>query len=258
MKIAVCLKLVPATTADIRVAPGGQSLQLAGVETVVSPYDEYALEAALKIREQFSGSNIVALTVGGDDALKCLQHAFSLGVDAGIHIKAPNADARAAAKLAAAALKARGVDVVLCGRQAIDDDQWQFPGSLGELLDMPHVSAVSALEFSPDGKSTKAKRRSEGGEQSIETFLPAVITCDKGLNEPRAPTLKGRLDAKKKQPEIKSAADLGLSDADLQPSLNITKYSPPAEKSSGKTLSGAPEEMAKELVRLLREEAKII
>src|ERR1041384_1475145 len=115
MKIAVCVKLVPATTADIRVAPDGKSLQLAGVETVVSPYDEYAVEAALKAREAVPGSTIEAYTVGGDDASKCLVHAFSVGVEAGIHIKEPALDSRGAAKAIAAALKSSAVDLVLCG-----------------------------------------------------------------------------------------------------------------------------------------------
>lgn len=258
MKISVCLKLVPATTADIRVAPDAQSLQLAGIETILSPYDEYALEAALKLREAFPGSTIQAVTAGADDAIKCLQHAFALGADSGVHIKAPGADARAAARAIAALLKAAPPDVVLCGRQAIDDDQWLVPGAIGESLDIPHLTAVSGLAAAPDGKSVKCVRRTEVGELTIEAFLPAVISCDKGLNEPRAPTLKGRLDAKKKQPEVKTPADLGLSDADLAPALKVTKYSPPPQKSPGKVITAAPQEAAAELVRLLREEAKII
>jgi len=258
VKIAVCLKLVPATTADIRVAADGQSLQLAGVETIISPYDEYALEAALKLRESFPGSTIQAVTAGPDDAVKCLTHAFSLGVDSGVHIKAPSADARAAAKAIAALLKSSAPDVVLCGRQAIDDDQWLVPGAIGESLGMPHVTGISGLTMAPDGKSLKAIRRSEAGEETIEAFLPAVLSCDKGLNEPRAPTLKGRLDAKKKQPEIKAPSDLGLSDADVAPALKVTKYSPPPQKNPGKVISTPPAEAAAELVRLLREEAKII
>lgn len=256
MNIIVCMKLVPATTAEIRVATDGQSLQLAGVETVVSPYDEYALEAALKLREQFAGSKIHAVTVGGDDAIKCMQHAFSVGADSGLHIKAPAADARAAARCVAAAVKGLNPDVVLCGRQAVDDDQWEFTGALAELLDLPHATAVSTL--ASDGKTLNVRRRLEGGEQVLEVQLPAVLSCDKGLNEPRAPTLKGRLDAKKKQPEVKLPADLGLSDADLAPALTVVKYAPPAQKTPGKIITAPPQEAAAELVKLLREEAKII
>jgi len=258
MKIAVCLKLVPATTAEIRVAADGASLALAGVETIISPYDEYALEAALKLREANPGSTIQAITAGNDDALKCLQHAFSVGADSGLHIKSASLDARAAAKAVAAALATDKPDLVLCGRQAIDDDQWLFPGALAEALDFAHVTAVSALAQSADKSGFQCRRRIEGGELVIDAKLPAVITCDKGLNEPRAPTLKGRLDAKKKQPVVKTPADLGVSDADLAPALDVTKYAPPPQKTPGKIISSPAKEAAAELVRLLRDEAKVV
>ena len=258
MKIAVCLKLVPATTADIRVAPDGKTLLLSGVEMLVSPYDEYALEAALKLRESFAGSSIHVLTVGGDDAAKCLQHSFALGVDAALHIKASGLDASAAARASAAALKSIAPDIVLCGRQAIDDDLWLFPGYLAEMLNLPHITAAASLTVSADGKSAKCGCRSESSEQILEVSLPAVISCDKGLNEPRAPTLKGRLDAKKKQAEVKMPAAFGLTGADLDSALTVLKYSPPPQKSSGKIITGSPQEAAAELVRLLRDEAKIL
>ena len=256
MKITVCLKLAPATTADIRISADGRSLQLAGAETIVSSYDEFALEAALKLRESNPGSAIQAITVGGDDALKCLQQAFSLGVDRGVHIKAPGADARAAAKLIAAELQSDLPDVVLCGRQAVDDDLWQFPGALGEALNFAHATAIATLEHS--GGEFKCKRRIEGAEQILTIQAPAVLSCDKGLNEPRAATLKGRLDAKKKQPVVKTPTDLGLSDGDLAPDLTITKYSPPPQKTPGKVITAEPAAAAAELAALLRNEAKII
>jgi electron transfer flavoprotein beta subunit len=258
MKIAVCLKLVPATTADIKISADGQALNLAGVETVVSPYDEYALEAALKLRETNAGSTIQAICVGGDDAIKCIQHAFSLAVDSAVHVKAPGIDAACAARCAAAVLKDAVPDVILCGRQAVDDDAWQFTGALAESLDIPHATAISTLAIAPSGKAFQCKRRIEGAEQTIEIQMPAVLSCDKGLNEPRAPTLKGRLDAKKKQPVVKTPGDLGVADAALQSSLKVSRYSPPPQKSPGKVVPGEPAQAAAELVRLLREEAKII
>src|SRR5437868_4087127 len=253
MKICVCLKLVPATTADIRVAADGATLQLSGVEMLVSPYDEFALEAALKLRDGAAGSPIQVITVGGDEALKCVQHAFSLGVDSAIHIKAPNVDAHGAAKLVAAALKADPPDVVLCGRQAVDDDLWQFPGALAEALNFAHATAIVTLEATDAG--FKCKRRIEGAEQTLSIAKPAVLSCDKGLNEPRAATLKGRLDAKKKQPAVKTPGDLGVSDADLAPGLLVKKYSPPPQKSPGKVITSEPAAAAAELVALLRNEA---
>lgn len=258
MKIAVCLKLVPATTADIRVAADGKSLQLAGVEMVVNPYDEYALEAALQLRETFSGTTIHALAAGGDEALKSLQVSNALGVETVLHIKRAELDARAAARAVAAALQPLAPDLILCGRQAIDDDQWLFPGALAELLGVPHITAASSLAVAPGGKALQCRRRFDDGEQALEASLPAVVSCDRGLNEPRVPTLKGRLEAKKKQVPVKTPADLGLSDAELQPALAVTKYSPPLQKTPGKVISGTPKEAAAELVRLLCEEAKVI
>lgn len=256
MKITVCLKLVPATTADIRVAGDGKTLQLSGVEMLVNPYDEFALEAALKLREGAAGSTIQAITVGGDDALKCMQHAFSLGADSGVHIKAAAVDAHGAAKLVAALLKSDPPDVVLCGRQAVDDDGWQFPTALAEALDFAHATAIATLAVSDNG--FQCKRRVEGAEQTLSIAKPAVFSCDKGLNEPRAPTLKGRLDAKKKQPVVKTPGDLGISDAELAPDLVVVKYSPPAQKNPGRVIEGEPAKAAAELVSLLRNEAKII
>jgi len=256
MKLAVCLKLVPATTADIRVAADGKSLQLAGLETIISAYDEYALEAALKLRESAAGSSITAFTAGPEECLKCIQHAFALGVDSGVHVKATSIDGATAARAAAALFKDALPDVILCGRQGIDDDQWFFPGALAELLDIPHVTGVSALMLAPDGTSAQCRRRIEGGDQVIEVFLPAVISCDKGLNEPRAPTLKGRLDAKKKQALVKTPAELGISGESSV--LRISAYSPPPQKNTGRTIELAPAQAAAEVVRLLREEAKII
>ena len=257
MKIGVCLKLVPATTADIRVAPEGQALQLSGVETILSAYDEYALEAALKVRDAVPGSTIHAITAGPDEAAKCLVQAFSVGADTGLHIKGVF-DGHAASKVIAAALKDIGPDIVFCGRQAIDDDGWLVPGAVAEILDLPHVTAASSLTLGDDKNSFECRRRFEGGEQVIALQLPAVISCDKGLNEPRAATLKGRLDAKKKQPVVKTAGDLGLSEAELMPILKVMRFSPPPQKTPGKVITSPAAEAAAELVRVLRDEAKII
>ena len=258
MKIAVCLKLVPSTTAVIRIAAGGKSLDLVGVEMVVSPYDEFALEAALQIRTKVSGSEILALTVGGEESCKVLQHAFALEVERGIWINAIGLDAAAAAHCAAAILKPYAPDLVFCGRQAIDDDAWLFPALLGELLDLPHVTTASRFELFNDGKKASCLRRIEGGEEIIEVSLPTVISCDKGLNEPRSPTLKGRLNAKKKPVEIKTPSELGLDASVLSPALNIIQYAPPSSKTPGKIITSPPKEAAAELVRLLRDEAKVI
>ena len=258
MRIAVCLKLVPATTADIRVAPGGQAPLLAGVEMAVSFYDEYALESALRLRAAFPGSTIHALSVGGGECVKCLRHALALGVDSALHLQAQGADARAAARLAAAALKPLAPDLVLCGRQAMDDDLCLFPGALAEWLDWPHLSAVFSLDVATDQKAVKCRRRFEGGEQTLEAAWPVVISCDRGPHEPRIPTLKGRLAAKKMPLPERTPGDLGIAARDLGPALAPVRYAPPGQRTPKKVLAGAPAEAAAELLRLLRHEEKII
>lgn len=258
MKIAVCVKLVPSTTALIRIAPDGKSLDLTGVEMVMSPYDEFALEEALKVRDKVAGSEILVVSVGGEGSVKILEHAYALGVDNGVLVKAPDADAAVAARCAAAVLKPYAPGLVFCGRQAIDDDQWQFTGMLAELLDLPHVTAASGFALAADNAKAECKRRVEGGEETIEVALPALISAEKGLNEPRSPTLKGRLNAKKKQITAKTPAELGVDAAALAPSLKIETYAPPPPKSPGKVIAKPPKEAAAELVRLLREEAKVI
>ncbi|MGD0090070.1 MAG: electron transfer flavoprotein subunit beta/FixA family protein [Planctomycetota bacterium] len=258
MRIAVCLKLVPASTSDIRVAPGGQSLLLAGVEMAVSLYDEYALETALCLREALPGSTIHALSIGGEECVKCLQHALALGVDSVLHIRAPGADSRAAAKLAAAALRLLELDLVLCGRQACDDDLWFFPGALGEALGWPHLSAVSSVAADGDKRAVECRRRFEGGEQFIHAPWPVVISCDRGPHEPRIPMLKGRLAAKKMPVPVKTTSELGIAAADLTPALAVLRYAPPAQRTPKKVFTCPPTDAAAELVRLLREEEKLI
>ncbi len=258
MKIAVCLKPVPSTTADLRPAADGKSLQLSGVEMLVNPYDDYAFEAALKLREALPGSSILAVSAGGDDTAKCVLHAIALGADAAIQVKAPGISARGAAFAIAAALKDFAPDLVLCGRQAIDDDQWEFPGALGELLNIPHVTAVQSLNVDVDGKKLTGKRRFNRDEQTIEATLPAVVSCDKGLNDPRSPTLKGRLDAKKKTATIKTPADLGLDPAALISTIRIETIAPPPQKSPGRIITLPPTDAAREVVRWLCDEAKVV
>ncbi|MBI3829776.1 MAG: electron transfer flavoprotein subunit beta/FixA family protein [Planctomycetes bacterium] len=258
MKIAVCVKLVPSTTALIRVVPGGKSLDFTGVEMVLSPYDEFALEEALKVRDKIPGSEILVVSVGGEASTKILEHAYALGVENCVLVKAPDADAPAAARCAAAVLKPYTPSLVICGRQSIEDDQWQFTGMLAELLDLPHVTAVSSFALAADNVMAECKRRIEGGEETIDVALPALISAEKGLNDPRSPTLKGRLNAKKKQIAVKMPAELGIDAGALSPSLKIEAYAPPPPKSPGKVIAKPPKEAAAELVRLLREEAKVI
>jgi len=258
MKIAVCLKLTPVTTADIRVAADGRSLLLADVETALSFYDEHALEAALRLRDALAGTTIHALSVGGDECVKCLQHAAALGAASVLHIAAPGVDARAAARLAAAALRDLAPDLAFCGRQAIDDDLRLFPGALGELLGWPHLSAATSLEVAATLSSATARRRCEGGEEALQAALPAVVSWDRTPFEPRIPTLKAKLAARRRQPDVRTPDSLGVSADELAAALAVTNYAPPPQRAPGRIITGPPEEAAAELARLLRGEAGVI
>jgi electron transfer flavoprotein beta subunit len=258
MKIVVCLKLVPETDADLRPAPDGRSALLTNVQMVINPYDEYALEVALRLRETCAGSSILALTVGGDEARKCVQQAFALGVESGLHILAPEADAAAAARVAARALARESPDLILTGRQACDDDLWLFPGMLAELLDLPHVTAVNALEVLPDAKTLRAKRRFDNEEQTLEASLPAVVSCDRGVGELRVPKLIQRLASKRKSPQVLTPEALGLSASELAPVRHLDAMGKMERRGKLRMLPSVPAEAAAQLVRLLREEAKVL
>ena len=252
MKIAACVKLVPATTADIRVASSGDRLELSGLETDISAYDGYALEEALKLREKIAGSTLTVITVGGDDASKALHHAFTLGADEGLLLKGFGDPAAAAA----AALKSAGAEIVFCGRQAVDDDLGCLPASVAEALGWPHVSAIMAFALSADSKSATVRRRVEGGEETWEVALPAVFSCDKGLNDPRFATLKGRLAAKSKKAKVLGPKELGI-DAGVE-GLKAISYKPPPGRAAGKVLEGEKEQVVAELARLLKDEKKVL
>jgi len=252
MNIGVFVKLVPATSADIRVSPAGDRIELTGLETTIGPYDEFALEEGLKLKDKIPGSRIIAFTAGGDEGIKVLQHAFSLGVDEGWLLKGFNDPAAAGA----AAAKAAGIEIAFCGRQAVDDDMASFHAALGEALGWPHVSSIVAFEISGDRKTATAKRRVEGGEETWEVRLPAVFSCDKGLNVPRLATLKGRMAARKMQPKVVGPAELG-ADAGTA-GLKAVKFRTPPARGQGRILEGEKDQVVRELVRILREERKVI
>jgi electron transfer flavoprotein alpha subunit len=247
MKIAVCIKVVPDTTANVRVAPDGRALLLDQVEWVLNPYDEYALEEALKTREAFAGSVIHVISIGGAEAVKGLRQALALEVDQAWHVSGA-ADCAIAARAAAKILQEFQADLIFCGRQACDDDLWLFPGLLAELLNIPHLAAATELQAAPDGQSIQVRRRFYAGEQLMALPLPAVVSCDKGLNEPRVPRLKSRLAAKRKQPLVRTLAELGLAES----LPRAVAYLPPAQKKQGQVISGSPDQIAAELARVLR------
>ena len=250
MKIAVCIKRVPDSEARVKIASDGKSLDEAGVKLVMNPYDEFAVEEALRRKEKAGAGEVVVLSLGTAAAQETIRTALAMGADRGVLLQCDKipADPFESAKLIAAELKAGTWDLVLFGRMAIDDYNHQVGLLVAELLGLPCVTAVSHLEI--DGAKGVAEREIEGGIEVVEFPLPALLTVDKGLNEPRYPALKGIMAAKKKPLDVKP----------VQPgagALEIAALTPPPERKEGKIV-GEGAAAVDELVRLLREEAKVL
>jgi electron transfer flavoprotein beta subunit len=259
LKIAVCVKQVPDTETRIRVAPDGKGILETDVNWIVSPYDEFAIEEALRIKEKQAGSEVVLVTVGPDRAQAALRSGLAMGADAAVHLKDPlfeTADAAGIARALAAAIKALGVDLVLTGQLGVGGDNAQVPGLLAEFLDLPQVTMAVKIELA-EGRAT-VEREIEGAHEIWQTTLPAVISAQKGLNEPRYASLKGIMAAKKKTIETKDASALSLSAADLAPRTKVVGLELPPPRPAVRMIQGNVDTQVKELLRLLREEAKVL
>jgi electron transfer flavoprotein beta subunit len=249
MDLLVSIKRVPDSAAKIRVAADGKGIDPAGIEHVISPYDEIALEKAVQIREAQGGS-VTVICFGPPEATKEIRQALAMGADKAIHLKDPGGSRGplGVARVLAEAIKGRKFDAILFGRQSIDSDNSAVGIIVARLLDLPVVSLVTKLELK-DGKGT-AHREAEGGTEVVEVALPAVFTAQRGLAEPRYPSIKGIMMAKKKPiEEIAAPAPSGR--------LEIEKLSPPPERPPGKIV-GKGKDAVPELVRMLRQEAKVV
>jgi len=259
LKIAVCIKQVPDTETRIRLAPDGRSVAENDVNWVVSPYDEFAIEEALRIKEKQGKGEVVLLTVGPDRATSALRNGLAMGADSAIHLKDPlfeTTDVMGVARALAAALQPLSPDLVLTGQFGVGGDHAQVPGLLAEMLDLPQVTMAVKIELA-DGKAT-VEREIEGAHEVWETSLPAVLSAQKGLNEPRYASLKGIMAAKKKTIETRDAAALGLSAADLAPRTRIVALELPPARPPVRMIAGDADTQVKELLRVLREEAKVL
>lgn len=264
MKILVVLKQVPDSTTSIKIRPDGGDIERAGVKMVVNPFDEFAIEQAVQLKEKRSDvESVTALIIGPARASEALRTALAVGADQGIHLQDEafdGLDELQTAALIAAVVKDGSYDLVLTGKQEIDLDSGQLGPALAELLDIPHVGAAVKLEVADDGRSFVAHRRIEGAEEVVEMPLPALLTGEKGLCEMRYPSLPNLMKAKKKPVQLVKAADVaGFSEATAGVGgMKLHQFEPPPERPPGRILDGEPEEAVKELVRLLREEAKAL
>jgi electron transfer flavoprotein beta subunit len=255
----VCISHVPDTESRIKIAADGRRIDETGLKFIVSPYDEFALEEAIRLKEKSPG-DVTVITFGPERAQQALREALARGATKAIHVKGESGDADSLgiAKVLAAAIKSIPHDVVFFGKQGVGTDNGLVGPMVAELLGYPQVNVVTHLEIT-DGKLT-AHREIESAEEVLETVTPAVVTAQKGLNEPRYASLKGIMAAKKIAIDTKSIADLGLSDADvLNARVVVTKLEMPPEKAGGKKIDGADAAAAaREILNYIRNEAKAL
>ncbi|MCD6353139.1 MAG: electron transfer flavoprotein subunit beta/FixA family protein [Proteobacteria bacterium] len=250
MNIVVCVKRVPDTETKIKIGGDGKAIDPAGVEFVINPFDEYAIEEAIQIKEKSGEGEINILSLGSIDAQVIMRKAYAMGAEKGVHLNddSANPDNLAVAKSLAAQLKEMSFDMVLFGKQAVDDDSASVAVQVAQLLNIPIVTRVIKMDIA-DGKAT-AERESDAGKEILEVTLPAAFAAEKGLNEPRYPKLMDIMKAKKKPLEQKEAQ----MDA---PKMEIVEMKYPPERPPGKIV-GEGVEAVPELVNLLKNEAKMI
>jgi electron transfer flavoprotein beta subunit len=259
MKILVMIKQVPDTATQVKIGGEGRAIETSGVTWIVSPYDEFALEEALRIKEKRGEGEVVAVSLGPERVKEALRSCLAMGADRAIHLLDPSwaeADTLMTARALAAVIKQEAPDLALFGRQAIDDDMGAVAAQVAELLGWPCASWIMEETVDDTGKAIRVGRQVEGGLEVFEMPLPAVASAQKGMNEPRYPTLKGIMGAKKKPIKDVTAADLGISPE--PPALSVVKLEPLPPRAAGRIISGEPADAAKELVRSLREDAKAI
>ena len=257
MNIVVCLKQTFDTEAKIALDSNGK-IDSNGVSLVINPYDEFAIEEALLLKEKFGGE-VTVVSMGGERVQEAIRTALAMGCDKGVLVSDPalqNPDEWAAAEVLAKAVSQMPYDIILGGRIAVDDGSSQVAVRLADLLDIPSVSSILKLEV--EGDKAAVTREIDGGTELIEVSLPAVLTAQKGLNIPRYPSMMGIMKAKKKEIKVLTFADLGINASDLQPKMAVQKFSLPSPRAGGKKIAGEAAETVPELVRLLHEEAKVI
>ena len=249
VKSIVCVKRVPDTEARVRIAGDGKSVDAAGIKFILNPYDEFAVEAALKHREAAGAGEVTVITAGDGGSAETLRTALAMGADAAVLLRTDGKpEGLAVARVLAEELKGREYDVALFGMKAIDDDLQAVGPMVAELLGIPAATAVT--EFSVEGGKVTAHREIEGGHEVVELKTPCVLTLTKGAYEPRYASLKGIMAAKKKPLEEKAvtAGDSGVE---------VRGLSYPADRQAGRIVGEGPDAVPV-LLRLLREEAKVI
>ena len=261
MNILVFLKQVPDTETKIQIAGDGKNIVEDGVTFIVSPYDEFAIEEAVSLKEA-DGGEVTAVTLGPNRAEQALRTALAMGCDKAIHLEDDafqGGDAYATARALAAVIGKTGAELAFFGKQGVGTDNTAVGQMVAEFAGLPHIGMCVDLEVA-DGQVT-GKREIEGGTETLKSPLPVVVTAQKGLNEPRYPNIRGIMQAKKKPIEKLTPEDLGLSPDDVGTAGSTTVVEelklPPARE-AGKKIESEPEEAAQEIVNFLKNEAKVL
>ncbi|QKG84025.1 electron transfer flavoprotein subunit beta/FixA family protein [Kroppenstedtia pulmonis] len=256
MNILVCLKQTFDTEERIVIEDGQISDD--GVEFVINPYDEYAVEEAIRLREEHGGE-VTVITIGPDRAEQALRTAMAMGADKGIIVddeELENADEYSIAQVLAGVIKDLEYDIILGGYMAVDDGSAQVGPRLAELLNIPHISTITKLTI--EGETVEVEKDVEGDVEYVQSKLPILVTAQQGLNDPRYPSLPGIMKAKKKPLERLDLDDLDLDEDGLEGKTETLEVFLPPEKEAGKILEGDTDVQVKELVQLLKNEAKVI
>lgn len=260
MNIFVFVKRVPDTESKIRIDHEANSIIEEGVSFVINPFDEYAVEEALRLKEAREAT-VTVFSVGSDDSIPILKKALAMGADEAVLLKdelKETYDGLRTARILVQALQTKYSDynLLLFGKQSVGADNSQIPSMVAEWLGLPQVNVVTKLEI--DGNTGSAHREIEGAVEKVAFTLPAVISAQKGLNEPRYETLRGIMAAKRKEIPVVKVEDLGLDEDQLAPMLELIKMESPPLREDGKVIEEEPDVAAKKIVEFLREEAKVL
>ena len=262
MQIVVCIKQVLDTAARIELKGGKvDSTRLA---KVLNPYDEFAVEEAIRIRERKPDTDVTLLSLGPDNFRDALRAGLAMGADNAIHLMDPSfngLDSLTTARLLAKTITLIGFDLILCGKQAVDDDMGQIGPAIAVFLGIPCVTVVTQLEFTDNWKRTKVSRQIEGGSEIMESPLPVLFTCQKGLNQPRLPSLKGIMAAKKKEIQIFDAEKINFVPSvigDITNNATPANLELPPPRAKGAIFDGSINDVVSKLVKTLRETEKVV
>lgn len=247
MNIVVCVKQVPDTTTTGKLDPNTKRIQREGVESVLDPADEYGVEAALQIAEA-QGGKVTLVSMTPDKGIEAIRRGLAMGADEAVHVSDPalaGSDALTTAKVLAAAIKQLNPDLIVCGTESSDSYTGMVPGAIAQYLGVPQLTFAQKLTV--EGGKATIRRQVDGGYQTVEATLPALVTVTGSINEPRYPALKGIMQAKKKPVAVKTAADLGFSNdqvGEAGAKERVMQWQPAEQRKAGKVIKADGAEAA--------------